>query len=62
MKSQIAKLDAHTDHLVGCLFGMKEKYAFLEPLLFDKEEFRGHNTDKSTTHVIWSIEASCVAN
>ena len=35
MNKQITKLQAHTDQLVSCLLGLKEKYAFLRPMLFD---------------------------
>lgn len=37
MNKQITKLQAHTDHLLSCLLGLKEKYAFLRPMLFDDE-------------------------
>jgi hypothetical protein len=37
VKNQITRLQAHTDHLLNCLLGLKEKYAFLHPMLFDQE-------------------------
>ncbi|MSM39510.1 MAG: hypothetical protein GJT30_07810 [Geobacter sp.] len=37
MNKQILKLQSHTDHLLSCLLGLKEKFAFLRPMLFDEE-------------------------
>jgi len=37
VKDQVTKLQAYTDHLLSCLLGLKEKYAFLRPMLFDEE-------------------------
>ena len=55
MKKLIRKLQGHTDQMLGCFIGLKEKYAFLEPMLFQREvvekyskgqKFRGFNAIK----------------
>jgi len=35
MSSQIEKLEAHASHLLDAFIGLREKYAMLEPMLFD---------------------------
>lgn len=35
MPSQIEKLEAHAGHLLDAFIGLREKYAMLEPMLFD---------------------------
>ncbi|MBV7455823.1 hypothetical protein KW843_15190 [Acidovorax sp. sif1233] len=50
MPSQIEKLEAHAGHLLDSFIALREKYAMLEPMLFDpdtvmtrgsREQFRG---------------------
>jgi hypothetical protein len=43
MPTQIEKLEAHASHLLDAFIGLREKYALLKPMLFDKEvvEARG---------------------
>lgn len=45
MPSQIEKLQAHASHLLDGFLGLREKYAILEPMLFDPEvvKARGSN-------------------
>ncbi len=44
MKDQIAKLVGHTDHLLGCFLGLKQKYAFLLPMLTDEQIIQRHGS------------------
>lgn len=37
MPTQIEKLEAHASHLLDGFISLKEKYAILDPMLFDKE-------------------------
>jgi hypothetical protein len=37
MPSQIEKLEAHAGHLLDAFIGLREKYAMLEPMLFDPD-------------------------
>lgn len=37
MPSQIEKLEAHASHLLDAFIQLKEKFALLEPMLFDKD-------------------------
>lgn len=37
MPSQIEKLEAHASHLLDAFIALREKYAMLEPMLFDPE-------------------------
>lgn len=40
MPSQIEKLEAHAGHLLDAFIGLREKYAMLEPMLFDPDTTR----------------------
>ncbi len=40
MPSQIERLEAHAGHLLDAFIGLREKYAMLEPMLFDAETNR----------------------
>ena len=37
MPSQIEKLEAHASHLLDAFIGLRERYAMLDPMLFDAE-------------------------
>lgn len=37
MPSQVEKLEAHASHLLDAFIGLREKYALLEPMLFDPD-------------------------
>ena len=37
MPTQIEKLEAHASHLLDAFIGLREKYALLQPMLFDKQ-------------------------
>lgn len=37
MPSQVEKLEAHAGHLLDAFIGLREKYAMLEPMLFDPD-------------------------
>ncbi len=37
MPTQLEKLEAHASHLLDAFIGLRERFALLEPMLFDKE-------------------------
>lgn len=44
MPSQIEKLEAHAGHLLDAFIGLREKYAMLEPMLFDPDTIRNRGS------------------
>jgi len=46
MPSQIEKLQAHSSHLLDGFLGLREKYAMLEPMLFDIEVVTEHGSNQ----------------
>lgn len=46
MPSQIEKLEAHASHLLDAFIRLRERYAILEPMLFDQEVVKVHGSGK----------------
>jgi HEPN superfamily AbiU2-like protein len=46
MPTQLEKLKAHSNHLLDCFLGLRQTYAFLEPMIFNANLFRVHGFGK----------------
>ena len=44
MEQQIKKLVGHTDQLLECFLGVKQKYAFLHPMIADPQVAQRHGS------------------
>jgi hypothetical protein len=43
---QIRKMKGHTEHILDLFIGLKEKYQFLEPMLFKGVFFRNYGAGR----------------
>ncbi len=63
MKELSDKLQGHTQYLLGCFLGILEKYAFLRPMLFEKEViniYGGNRKARGFNAIKYSLFHDCV--
>jgi hypothetical protein len=63
VRELIEKVSGHAEHLLGCFLGLKEKYAFLRPMLFEQDvwERRGSGArSRGFDTIRYSLFYSCV--
>ncbi|MGA2138071.1 MAG: hypothetical protein ABSH14_04335 [Verrucomicrobiia bacterium] len=48
MEQRVKRLVGHTDQLLGCFLGLKQKYAFLQPMIADEQVARRHGSGMKT--------------
>lgn len=63
MEDLVNKLQGHTEHLLGFFVGLLERYALLEPMLFQEEvaeSFNSTNKGRGFTVIQYSLFFACI--